>query len=90
MPRCLFILSLTLVLLEGCLVYTDLQVHVVVRGNEVTFVLHSPLQLGNDRFTGKAVQIRLGVDGHRLQGEKYSSGVSSNEIERLTAMVAWG
>ena len=47
--------------------YTHLQVHVVVRGDQVTFVLHAPLQLGDDRFSSEAVQVRLGVDRHSLR-----------------------
>ena len=43
-----------------------LEVHVAVKGNQSSFVLHAPLHLHNDRLVYQVNEKRLGVYGNGL------------------------
>ena len=44
----------------------NLHVHIVVSGDQVTFVLHAPLQLHHNRFSSETIQKWFGVQRHSL------------------------
>lgn len=51
---------------------THLQVHVAIRGHQVTLVFKTPLQSNPDGLAGQALQIRFRVYGLHLRNNKVS------------------